>query len=96
MEQVFFNVPLSKLEPIFKRWVREAQTEAQCQPAKAEKRYVYGYAGVARLFNCSIPTAARILKSGKIAAATSQLSRKIVVDADLALELAGRKTGGRR
>lgn len=26
-EQVFFNVPLSKLEPIFKRWVKEAQTE---------------------------------------------------------------------
>jgi hypothetical protein len=27
IEQVFFNVPLSKLEPIFKRWVKEAQTE---------------------------------------------------------------------
>lgn len=34
MEQVFFNVPLSKLEPIFKRWIKEAQTELQ--PAKAE------------------------------------------------------------
>ena len=29
VEQVFFNVPLSKLEPIFKRWVKEAQTELQ-------------------------------------------------------------------
>jgi len=29
MEQVFFNVPLSKLEPIFKRWIKEAQTELQ-------------------------------------------------------------------
>lgn len=29
MEQVFFNVPLSKLEPIFKRWIKEAQTEIQ-------------------------------------------------------------------
>ncbi|MBK9109921.1 MAG: helix-turn-helix domain-containing protein [Saprospiraceae bacterium] len=27
MEQVFFNVPLSKLEPIFKRWIKEAQAE---------------------------------------------------------------------
>ena len=27
VEQVFFNVPLSKLEPIFKRWIKEAQTE---------------------------------------------------------------------
>jgi len=29
MEQVFFNVPLSKLEPIFKRWIIEAQSEIQ-------------------------------------------------------------------
>lgn len=28
-EQVFFNVPLSKLEPIFKRWIKEAQAESQ-------------------------------------------------------------------
>ena len=34
MEQVFFNVPLSKLEPIFKRWIKEAQTEIQ--PVKVE------------------------------------------------------------
>jgi len=27
MEQVFFNVPLAKLEPIFKRWIIEAQAE---------------------------------------------------------------------
>lgn len=29
VEQVFFNVPLSKLEPIFKRWIKEAQAEFQ-------------------------------------------------------------------
>ena len=29
VEQVFFNVPLSKLEPIFKRWIKEAQAETQ-------------------------------------------------------------------
>ena len=34
IEQVFFNVPLSKLEPIFKRWIKEAQTEIQ--PIKVE------------------------------------------------------------
>lgn len=27
VEQVFFNVPLSKLEPIFKRWIKEVQSE---------------------------------------------------------------------
>lgn len=34
MEQVFFNVPLSKLEPIFKRWIKEAQAEMQPIPVK--------------------------------------------------------------
>lgn len=34
VEQVFFNVPLSKLEPIFKRWIKEAQADAQ--PVKVE------------------------------------------------------------
>ena len=34
MEQVFFNVPLFKLEPIFKRWIKEAQ--AEMQPTKVD------------------------------------------------------------
>ena len=44
---------------------------------------------------CSLPTANRIKLSGKINRAITQVGRKIIVDADLALELAGRKTGGR-
>ena len=32
-EQVFFNVPLSKLEPIFKRWIKEAQAESKPREA---------------------------------------------------------------
>lgn len=59
--------------------------------AKEEKRYVYSLAGIARLFGCSLPTANRIKQSGKINRAITQVG----VDADLALELAGRKTGGR-
>ncbi len=59
------------------------------------KRHVYGIAGIASLFGCSIPTAQRIKKSGVINRAITQLGRKIIVDAELALELAGRKTGGR-
>lgn len=53
------------------------------------KRYVYGIAGIAKLFGCSIPTANRIKASGKIDKAITQIGRKIIVDADLALELAG-------
>ena len=63
--------------------------------SKEERRYVYVLAGIARLFGCSLPTANRIKQSGKINHAITQVGRKIIVDADLALELAGRKTGGR-
>lgn len=65
-------------------------------PTETNKKYVYGILGIAKLFGCSIPTASRIKKSGKINKAITQIGRKIIVDADLALELAGRKTGGRK
>ena len=65
------------------------------QPAADKgKKYVYGIGGIARLFGCSIPTANRIKKSGRINRAITQIGRKIIVDADMALELAGRKSGG--
>ncbi len=60
------------------------------------KKYVYGILGIAKLFGCSIPTANRIKQSGKINKAITQIGRKIIVEAELALELAGRKTGGRK
>ena len=69
------------------------QAEAQIQPTTdTERKYV----GIAKLFGCSLPTANRIKKSGKIDKAITQIGRKIIVDAELALELAGKKTGGRR
>jgi hypothetical protein len=52
-----------------------------------------GVAGIARLFGCSLPTANRIKQSGKIDRAITQIGRKIIIDAELALELAGRKVG---
>ena len=64
--------------------------------SRQERKYVYGILGIAKLFGCSLPTANRIKKSGKIDKAITQIGRKIIVDAELALELAGKKTGGRR
>ena len=61
-----------------------------------DKRYAYGIAGIAKIFDCSIPTANRIKSSGKIDKAITQIGRKIIVDIDLALELAGKKEGGRK
>lgn len=53
-----------------------------------EKHYEYGIAGIAKIFGCSIPTANRIKKSGVIDPAITQVARKIVIDVELALELA--------
>lgn len=61
-----------------------------------EEKFVYGYAGIAKLFNCSVPTAARIKASGKIDKAITQIGRKIIVNVELALELAGKKNGERK
>ena len=73
------------------------QPEAQPQPVTdTSRKYVYGILGIAKLFGCSLPTANRIKKSGKIDKAITQIGRKIIVDAELALELAGKKTGGRK
>lgn len=57
----------------------------------ATKHYVYGIAGICEIFSCSKPTAIRIKKSGRIDKAITQVGRKIVIDADLALQLASQK-----
>ena len=75
--------------------ISTGRESTKASSSKEEKRYVYGLAGIARLFGCSLPTANRIKQSGKINRAITQVGRKIIVDADLALELAGRKTGVR-
>lgn len=54
----------------------------------APKGNYYGIEGIARIFGCSVPTANRIKKSGIIDKAITQIGRKIVIDADLALTLA--------
>ena len=73
------------------------QTETQPQPiTDTERKYVYGILGIAKLFGCSLPTANRIKKSGKIDKAITQIGCKIIVNVELALELAGKKTGGRK
>ena len=57
---------------------------------KQEEHNVHGIAGIAQIFGCSIPTASRIKKSGIIHDAITQVGRKIVVNADKALELASK------
>lgn len=52
-----------------------------------QKRTYYGIEGIAQVFGCSVPTANRIKRSGVIDAAITQIGRKIIVDADMALSL---------
>ncbi len=56
-----------------------------------EHRKVYGIAGIAQIFNCSMTTANRIKRSGCIDRAITQHGRIIVVDVELALELFNNK-----
>jgi len=66
------------------------------RPKQDHPKYVYGLKGLADLFGCCKQTAFNIKKSGRITPAIKQVGRLLIIDADLALELACRKTGGRK
>lgn len=55
------------------------------------KDYIYGYSGLCTLLNASKPTVWRILKSGILDKAVSQIGRKIVIDKALALQILQKK-----
>ena len=74
----------------------EANNRDATPQSNSEKKYVYGIDGIAEIFGCSRPTASRIKKSGRINAAIRQIGRKIVVDVELALSIAGQKREARR
>lgn len=57
------------------------------------KRFVYGLKGLQKLFGCSKTTASRIKASGKIDKAITQVGALIIIDADMALQLAGKDEG---
>ncbi len=61
------------------------QSEVEEKPK--DKHLVYGIAGIAQIFNCSMTTANRIKKSGRIDEAITQKGRLIIIDADQAIEL---------
>ena len=64
------------------------EAKANEQTPVVQKRTFYGIEGIAQVFGCSVPTANRIKRSGIIDAAITQIGRKIIVDADMALTLA--------
>ena len=60
--------------------------------AKEQKHFVYGLAGLARLFGCSLPTANRIKQSGKIDRAITQIGRKSSLTQNLLSNSQGAKS----
>lgn len=63
----------------------------------AKRWLVYGIKGLCDLLQCSKATAIRIKNSGVIERAITQTGRKIIIDAQLALDLIKTsKKGGRR
>lgn len=52
-----------------------------------DEKYVYGLKGIARLLGCSVSSAMRLKKSGKINEAIIQDGRKIIVDVQKTLVL---------
>lgn len=88
------NTPISVLtvgqqKELFRGWFQEFLAnplpKAQCTETK-KKRYVYGIAGISSLFQVSYVTACK-LKNGVLKPAIMQQGRKIICDADLAIEL---------
>jgi len=67
-------------------YIRKDRAEAPSEAKAPERRYVYGIKGIMELFGVSNVTAQRY-KAGVIKDAVRQYGRKIVTDADLALEL---------
>jgi len=67
--------------------IRTTMSESSSIPAKQEREYEYGIAGIMKIFNCKSSKANQIKQSGVIDQAISQSGRKIVIDKELALEL---------
>lgn len=62
----------------------------------SDKKYYYGYDGLAEILGCSMANAANVKLSGLLDGAFTQIGRKIIWDREKVLELAGRKKGGRK
>lgn len=70
-----------------------SKPQVEIDTTQGAKKYVYGLAGIADLFGCSKTTANRIKQSGKIDKAITQVGSLIIVEAEKAIELAGKKNG---
>ena len=87
LEKPLFQATIGDFKEVLTMALKDIELESEGKTKTAPKRYVYGIAGIAKLFNCSEVTANRIKASGEIDDAISQIGGIIVVDADYALDL---------
>ena len=82
-----FQATIGDLKELLTIVMNDVALESDDKTQATKKNLVYGIAGIANLFQCSMPTAQKIKSSGVIDDATSQYGGIIVVDADYALDL---------
>ena len=87
LEKPLFQATIGDLKELLTMVLKDNELESEGKEKTATKHYVYGIAGIAKLFGCSEPTAQRIKSSGEIDDAISQINGIIVCDADYALDL---------
>ncbi len=86
-QKPLFQATIGDLKEALTMALRDIELESEGKTKSAPKRYVYGIAGIAKLFNCSESTAQKIKSSGEIDDAISQIGDIIIVDGDYALDL---------
>ncbi len=87
------DLTVAQLAEVIEKVVKDsiARNMPKEQPKQETRWLVYGIKGIADLFGVCERQARNIKKSGAISKAIRQQGRTIVVDADLALQLYGRK-----
>lgn len=82
-----YPILATDLKEVLAEVLKDNELESEGKTTSTPKCYVYGIAGIAKLFGCSIPTAQRIKDRGELDDAISQIGGVIVVDAEYALDL---------
>lgn len=88
MEKIQSTSAIVTLQMTLGEYLELKESKELKETCARPRNLVYGLEGIKQLFGCSTTTAWRIKNSEWIRPAITQVGRKIVVDADLALELA--------
>lgn len=92
MEKITNTPAIVTLQMTIDEYMEMKESKELKATSARPRNLVYGLDGIKQLFGCSTTTAWRIKNSDWIRPAITQVGRKIVVDADLALELANANT----